>query len=82
MQISSEVIAVLGPFHTIQAFEDVNLPKKAYLSAYPNASLLDVEDGRVVYESEADYFARAAEELVKPRCTFNRRLLRDDAEAY
>ncbi|WP_413363841.1 bifunctional homocysteine S-methyltransferase/methylenetetrahydrofolate reductase [Lysinibacillus sp. 3P01SB] len=55
----------LGPFHTIQAFEKVELPKHAYLSAYPNASLLDVEDGRVVYESEADYFARAAEELVK-----------------
>ncbi len=55
----------LGPFHTIQAFEKANLPARAYLSAYPNASLLDVEDGRVVYESEADYFARAAEELVK-----------------
>lgn len=54
----------LGPFHTIQAFEGVNLPEKAFLSAYPNASLLDVEDGRVVYESEADYFARAAVELV------------------
>ncbi|MEK4230900.1 bifunctional homocysteine S-methyltransferase/methylenetetrahydrofolate reductase [Solibacillus sp. FSL H8-0538] len=54
----------LGPFHTIQAFEGVQLPKTAYLSAYPNASLLDVEDGRVVYESEADYFARAAVELV------------------
>lgn len=55
----------LGPFHTIQAFEGVGLPETAYLSAYPNASLLDVEDGRVVYESETDYFARAAEELVK-----------------
>ncbi len=55
----------LGPFHTIQAFEKVNLPEKAYLSAYPNASLLDVEDGRIVYESEADYFARAAEKLVQ-----------------
>lgn len=55
----------LGPFHTIQAFEKANLPKHAYLSAYPNASLLDIEDGRIVYESEADYFARAAEELVK-----------------
>lgn len=54
----------LGPFHTIQAFERVNLPEKAYLSAYPNASLLDVEDGRIVYESETDYFARAAVELV------------------
>ncbi len=54
----------LGPFHTIQAFEGVNLPKTAFLSAYPNASLLDIEDGRVVYESETDYFARAAVELV------------------
>ncbi|MGN7478701.1 bifunctional homocysteine S-methyltransferase/methylenetetrahydrofolate reductase [Solibacillus silvestris] len=54
----------LGPYHTIQAFEGVNLPKKAFLSAYPNASLLDIEDGRVVYESETDYFARAAVELV------------------
>ncbi|MEO4055492.1 bifunctional homocysteine S-methyltransferase/methylenetetrahydrofolate reductase [Solibacillus sp. CAU 1738] len=54
----------LGPFHSIQAFEGVQLPENAFLSAYPNASLLDVEDGRVVYESEADYFARAAFELV------------------
>ncbi|WP_107841090.1 bifunctional homocysteine S-methyltransferase/methylenetetrahydrofolate reductase [Metasolibacillus meyeri] len=54
----------LGPYHSIQAMETVGLPKHAFLSAYPNASLLDVEDGRVVYESEADYFARAAVELV------------------
>ncbi|WP_042479173.1 bifunctional homocysteine S-methyltransferase/methylenetetrahydrofolate reductase [Bacillus ndiopicus] len=54
----------LGPYHSIQAMETVQLPKHAFLSAYPNASLLDVEDGRVVYESEADYFARAAVELV------------------
>ena len=50
----------LGPHHTIQAFEGVTLPEKAFLSAYPNASLLDVEDGRIVYESEADYFGKAA----------------------
>ncbi|WP_301110072.1 bifunctional homocysteine S-methyltransferase/methylenetetrahydrofolate reductase [Sporosarcina sp.] len=50
----------LGPYHTIQAFENVTLPKNAFLSAYPNASLLDVEDGRIVYESEAEYFGRAA----------------------
>lgn len=55
----------LGPFHTIQAFEKTSLPEDTFLSAYPNASLLDIEDGRIVYESEADYFARAAEELVK-----------------
>lgn len=61
--IGADVVGVncrLGPFHTIQSFEDVTLPEKAFLSAYPNASLLDVEDGRIVYESEADYFGRAA----------------------
>ena len=61
--LGAEIVGVncrLGPHHTIQAFEEVSLPKKAFLSAYPNASLLDVEDGRIVYESEADYFGRAA----------------------
>ncbi|SOC43481.1 bifunctional homocysteine S-methyltransferase/methylenetetrahydrofolate reductase [Ureibacillus acetophenoni] len=53
----------LGPYHTIQAFETVDLPKRAFLTAYPNASLLDIEEGRVIYESEVDYFARAAIEL-------------------
>lgn len=61
--LGADVVGVncrLGPYHTIQAFENVELPKKAFLSAYPNASLLDVEDGRIVYESEAEYFGRAA----------------------
>ncbi|MCG7343338.1 bifunctional homocysteine S-methyltransferase/methylenetetrahydrofolate reductase [Sporosarcina sp. ACRSL] len=53
----------LGPYHTIQAFEKVTIPERAFLSAAPNASLLDVEDGRIVYESEADYFGRAAKFL-------------------
>lgn len=55
----------LGPYHTIQAFEDVELPQTAFLSAYPNASLLDVEEGKVVFKSEADYFGKAAVELSK-----------------
>ncbi|MEK6268970.1 MAG: bifunctional homocysteine S-methyltransferase/methylenetetrahydrofolate reductase [Planococcus sp. (in: firmicutes)] len=61
--LGADIVGVncrLGPHHTIQAFEEVTLPEKAFLSAYPNASLLDVEDGRIVYESEADYFGRAA----------------------
>lgn len=64
--IGADVVGVncrLGPYHTIQAFEGVELPEKAFLSAYPNASLLDIEDGRVIYESEVDYFARAAVQL-------------------
>ncbi|WP_142829149.1 bifunctional homocysteine S-methyltransferase/methylenetetrahydrofolate reductase [Planococcus soli] len=61
--LGADIVGVncrLGPHHTIQAFDQVTLPDKAFLSAYPNASLLDVEDGRIVYESEADYFGRAA----------------------
>ncbi|MBD7983661.1 bifunctional homocysteine S-methyltransferase/methylenetetrahydrofolate reductase [Sporosarcina sp. Sa2YVA2] len=61
--IGADVVGVncrLGPYHTIQAFEKVTLPERAFLSAAPNASLLDVEDGRIVYVSEAEYFGRAA----------------------
>lgn len=61
--IGADIVGVncrLGPHHIIQAFEDVELPTEAFLSAYPNASLLDVEDGKIVYESEADYFGRSA----------------------
>ena len=69
--LGADVVGVncrLGPHHTIQAFEGVTLPKKAFLSAFPNASLLDIEDGRIVYESEADYFGRAAYFFVKKAC--------------
>ncbi|MDI7743648.1 bifunctional homocysteine S-methyltransferase/methylenetetrahydrofolate reductase [Lysinibacillus fusiformis] len=64
--LGADIVGVncrLGPYHTIQAFEGVELPEKAFLSAYPNASLLDIEEGRVIYESEVDYFARAAVQL-------------------
>lgn len=67
-QHGADVVGIncrLGPFHTIQAFEQVNLPQHAFLSTYPNASLLDVEDGHIVYESEYDYFGRAAATLCK-----------------
>ena len=61
--LGADIVGVncrLGPHHTIQAFEGVELPTNAFLSAYPNASLLDVEDGKIVYESEAEYFGRSA----------------------
>ncbi|NLY79617.1 MAG: bifunctional homocysteine S-methyltransferase/methylenetetrahydrofolate reductase [Lysinibacillus sp.] len=64
--LGADIVGVncrLGPYHTIQAFERVELPEQAYLSTYPNASLLDIEEGRVVYESEVEYFAKAAVEL-------------------
>lgn len=53
----------LGPHHTIQAFETVELSEGRLLSVAPNASLLDIEEGRVTYESEIDYFARSAVQL-------------------
>src|SRR5690606_6470639 len=64
--LGADIVGVncrLGPFHTIQAFKNVTIPERAFLSAAPNASLLDVEDGRIVYASEADYFGRAATSL-------------------
>lgn len=64
--LGADIVGVncrLGPHHTIQAFETVELPQQAFMSAYPNASLLDIEEGRVVYESEIDYYAKAAVEL-------------------
>lgn len=65
-KLGANVVGVncrLGPYHTIQAFEGVELQENEFLSASPNASLLDIEEGRVTYESEVDYFARAAVQL-------------------
>ena len=65
-QLGANIVGVncrLGPYHTIQALEGVDLPTSSFLSASPNASLLDIEEGRVIYESEVDYFARAAVQL-------------------
>jgi methionine synthase I (cobalamin-dependent)/5,10-methylenetetrahydrofolate reductase len=53
----------LGPYHMIQSLERVPLPKKAFLSAYPNASLPDYVDGKLIYESDADYFTKSAIQL-------------------
>jgi homocysteine S-methyltransferase len=55
----------LGPHHMIQSFEEIPLPEKAYLSAYPNASLLDYEDGRVTFRDNARYFKDSAIQLVE-----------------
>lgn len=55
----------LGPHHMIQSLEEVPLPKKSFLSAYPNASLLDYEDGRFVFTNNAEYFKECAVQLVK-----------------
>ncbi|WP_079477252.1 bifunctional homocysteine S-methyltransferase/methylenetetrahydrofolate reductase [Halobacillus salinus] len=53
----------LGPYHMIQSLEEVPLPKKAVLSAYPNASLPGFQEGRLVYSTAPEYFQKSAQEL-------------------
>jgi methionine synthase I (cobalamin-dependent)/5,10-methylenetetrahydrofolate reductase len=51
----------LGPHHMIASFEQAEIPKKAYLSAYPNAGLPAYTDGKFHYEGDADYFRKSAQ---------------------
>lgn len=50
----------LGPHHMLATLEGVAIPKHAYLSAYPNASLPTYIDGKFQYESDSDYFKKSA----------------------
>jgi methionine synthase / methylenetetrahydrofolate reductase(NADPH) len=50
----------LGPHHMLLTLEQVPIPKHAYLSAYPNASLPSYIDGKFQYESDSDYFKKSA----------------------
>lgn len=51
----------LGPHHMLLTLEQVELPKHAFLSAYPNASLPTYLDGKFHYESDAEYFRQSAQ---------------------
>ncbi|BDG34747.1 bifunctional homocysteine S-methyltransferase/methylenetetrahydrofolate reductase [Saccharococcus caldoxylosilyticus] len=62
-QLGADVVGLncrLGPYHMIRSLEEVPLPNRAFLSAYPNASLPDYRDGRLVYETNTDYFKETA----------------------
>lgn len=50
----------LGPHHMIKSLEQVKLPRRAFLSAFPNASLPSYTDGVFHYEGDADYFKHSA----------------------
>lgn len=52
-----------GPHHIVKSLELVEIPEKVYLSAYPNASLPDIEDEQFVYKSNPHYFEEAARHL-------------------
>lgn len=65
-ELGADVVGLncrLGPYHMLQSLEEVPIPEKAFLSAYPNASLPDYIDGRLIYESDSQYFAETALKL-------------------
>lgn len=67
-ELGSDVVGLncrLGPHYMNRALESVPLPKHAALAAYPNASLPDYVDGRLVYEGTPEYFRASAERLRK-----------------
>lgn len=53
----------LGPSQMVSSLTSVPLPEKAYLAAYPNASLPAYRDGVLFYENEPDYFKDCARQL-------------------
>nr|WP_295970604.1 bifunctional homocysteine S-methyltransferase/methylenetetrahydrofolate reductase [uncultured Bacillus sp.] len=62
--IGADVVGLncrLGPHHMLLALEQIPIPKKAYLSAYPNAGLPAYMDGIIQYEGDAEYFRKSAQ---------------------
>lgn len=53
-----------GPHHMQRSFSHIELPEDAYLSCYPNASLLDIENSEFKYNDNAKYFGDVAQELI------------------
>lgn len=65
-QLGADVVGIncrFGPAQIVTSLESVPLLDRAFLSAYPNASLPGYEDGVLYYENEPDYFTQAAHEL-------------------
>ncbi|MDI5788748.1 homocysteine S-methyltransferase family protein [Bacillus licheniformis] len=64
--LGADVVGIncrLGPYHMIRALEEVPLLEDAYLSVYPNSSLPSLVEGRLVYETDDEYFRESAEEF-------------------
>ncbi|MGD7009152.1 bifunctional homocysteine S-methyltransferase/methylenetetrahydrofolate reductase [Metabacillus sp. 84] len=62
-ELGADVVGLncrLGPYHMLESLEEVPLPKHAFLSVYPNGSLPSVEEGRLIYESDENYFGDSA----------------------
>ncbi|WHF28110.1 bifunctional homocysteine S-methyltransferase/methylenetetrahydrofolate reductase [Bacillus altitudinis] len=61
--LGADVVGIncrLGPYHMIQALEGVPLLQNSHLSVYPNSSLPSLEEGRLVYDTDNDYFRKSA----------------------
>lgn len=54
-----------GPHHMKNTLSHINIPKNAYLSCYPNASLLDIEQNHFKYSENANYFGEVAIQLIE-----------------
>lgn len=54
-----------GPHHMKETFKYIELPEDAYLSCYPNSSMLDFQDDEFHYSENASYFGSTAETLVQ-----------------
>lgn len=64
--LGADVVGIncrLGPAFMVSSLENVPLPKKAVLAAYPNASLPAYKDGVLYYENEPAYFETCAKDL-------------------
>ncbi|MDM5297475.1 bifunctional homocysteine S-methyltransferase/methylenetetrahydrofolate reductase [Bacillus pumilus] len=64
--IGADIVGIncrLGPYHMIQALESVPILENSYLSVYPNSSLPSLEEGRLVYDTDNDYFRKSALEF-------------------
>jgi methionine synthase / methylenetetrahydrofolate reductase(NADPH) len=55
----------VGPYGLLRAFEHLQIPEKAILSAFPNAGLPEWVDGEYVYQSTPEYFGESARKFQK-----------------
>lgn len=64
--LGADVVGVncrLGPSQMVTSLETVPLLDKAFLAAYPNASIPAYRDGVLFYENEPNYFTACARDL-------------------
>ena len=53
-----------GPHHMKETLKHVEIPEGAYLSCYPNSSMLNMEGEQFNYDENANYFGSVAKSIV------------------